>query len=57
MVRWCEAQPPQPAVIPRLSATPSVTQSPPLRPTDEVLTGLLAMTPADVAALRSERVI
>jgi crotonobetainyl-CoA:carnitine CoA-transferase CaiB-like acyl-CoA transferase len=51
---------PQPAVIPRLSATPGrVTHAgPPLGAhTDEVLIGLLAMTPADVAALRSERVI
>ena len=51
---------PQPAVIPRLSATPGrVTHAgPPLGAhTDEVLTGLLAMTPADVAALRSQRVI
>src|SRR5438034_2388469 len=51
---------PQPAVIPRLSATPGrVTHAgPPLGAhTDEVLTGLLAMTPADVAALRSERVV
>jgi succinyl-CoA---D-citramalate CoA-transferase len=51
---------PQPAVIPRLSATPGrVTHAgPPLGAhTDEVLTGLLGMTPTDVAALRSERVV
>jgi formyl-CoA transferase len=51
---------PQPAVIPRLSATPGrVTHAgPPLGAhTDEVLTGLLGLTAKDVAALRSERVI
>jgi len=51
---------PQSAVIPRLSATPGrVTHAgPPLGThTDEVLTGLLGMTPADVAELRSERVV
>ena len=47
---------PQPAVVPRLSATPGrVTHAgPPLgRHTDEVLTGLLAMSPAEIAELRA----
>jgi crotonobetainyl-CoA:carnitine CoA-transferase CaiB-like acyl-CoA transferase len=51
---------PQPAVIPRLSATPGrVTHAGPRlgQHTDDVLTGLLGMTAADVAALRSERVV
>ena len=51
---------PQPAVIPRLSATPGrVTHAGPRlgQHTDEVLTGLLGMTSMDVAALRSERVV
>jgi crotonobetainyl-CoA:carnitine CoA-transferase CaiB-like acyl-CoA transferase len=47
---------PQPAVVPRLSTTPGrVTHAgPPLgRHTDEVLTGLLAMSPAEIARLRA----
>jgi crotonobetainyl-CoA:carnitine CoA-transferase CaiB-like acyl-CoA transferase len=47
---------PQPAVVPRLSATPGrVTHAgPPLgRHTDEVLTDLLAMSPAEIAELRA----
>jgi crotonobetainyl-CoA:carnitine CoA-transferase CaiB-like acyl-CoA transferase len=47
---------PQPAVVPRLSATPGrVTHAgPPLgRHTDEVLTGLLGMSPAEIAELRA----
>jgi crotonobetainyl-CoA:carnitine CoA-transferase CaiB-like acyl-CoA transferase len=47
---------PQPAVVPRLSATPGrVTHAgPPLgRDTDEVLTGLLGMSPAEIAELRA----
>ena len=51
---------PQPAVIPRLSATPGRAPhaGPPLgRHTDEILSGLLAMSPADIAALRADRVI
>jgi crotonobetainyl-CoA:carnitine CoA-transferase CaiB-like acyl-CoA transferase len=50
----------QPAVVPRLSATPGrVTHAgPPLgRHTDEVLGGLLAMSPAEIAALRAEGVV
>jgi crotonobetainyl-CoA:carnitine CoA-transferase CaiB-like acyl-CoA transferase len=51
---------PQPAVVPRLSATPGrVTHAgPPVgRHTDEVLGGLLAMSPAEIAALRAEGVV
>jgi formyl-CoA transferase len=51
---------PQPAVIPRLSATPGrVTHAgPPLgQHTDEVLGGLLAMSPAEIAELRAARVV
>lgn len=51
---------PQPAVIPRLSATPGrVTHAgPPLgKHTDEVLGGLLGMTASDIAALRREGVV
>ena len=47
---------PQPAVVPRLSATPGrVTHaSPPLgHHTDEVLTGLLGMSSAEIALLRA----
>ena len=51
---------PQPAVVPRLSATPGrVTHAgPPLgKHTDEVLNGLLGMSAAELAGLRAERVI
>jgi crotonobetainyl-CoA:carnitine CoA-transferase CaiB-like acyl-CoA transferase len=51
---------PQPAVVPRLSATPGrVTHAgPPLgRDTDEILTGLLAMSAGEIAALRAEHVV
>ncbi len=51
---------PQPAVVPRLSATPGrVTHAgPPLgRDTDEVLAGLLGLSPAEIAALRAEGVV
>ena len=51
---------PQPAVIPRLSATPGrVTHAgPPLGThTDEVLTVLLGLTAQEIAALRRERVV
>ena len=47
---------PQPAVIPRLSATPgrATHAGPPLgKHTDEVLTSLLNMTPAEIADLRA----
>lgn len=50
----------QPAVIPRLSKTPGrVTHAgPPLgRHTDEILTGVLGMSSADIAALRAEGVV
>jgi crotonobetainyl-CoA:carnitine CoA-transferase CaiB-like acyl-CoA transferase len=50
----------QPAVIPRLSGTPGrITHAgPPLgHDTDEVLGGLLAMSPAEIATLRADRVI
>ncbi len=50
----------QPAVVPRLSATPGrVTHAgPPLgRHTDEVLGGLLGLSAAEIAALRAERVV
>jgi crotonobetainyl-CoA:carnitine CoA-transferase CaiB-like acyl-CoA transferase len=51
---------PQPAVIPRLSATPgrATHAGPPLgRHTDQVLGGLLGMSDAEIAALRSEGVV
>jgi crotonobetainyl-CoA:carnitine CoA-transferase CaiB-like acyl-CoA transferase len=51
---------PQPAVVPRLSATPGrVTHAgPPLgRHTDEVLGGLLGLSAAELAALRADGVI
>jgi len=51
---------PQPAVIPRLSATPgrATHAGPPLgKHTDEVLAGLLGMTGEEISALRSERVV
>jgi crotonobetainyl-CoA:carnitine CoA-transferase CaiB-like acyl-CoA transferase len=51
---------PQPAVVPRLSATPGrVTHAgPPLgRHTDEVLAGLLGMSPAEIARLRAEGIV
>jgi crotonobetainyl-CoA:carnitine CoA-transferase CaiB-like acyl-CoA transferase len=51
---------PQPAVVPRLSATPGrVTHAGPTlgRHTDEVLGGLLGMTRTDLARLRAEGVI
>jgi succinyl-CoA---D-citramalate CoA-transferase len=51
---------PQPAVIPRLSATPGrVTHAGPAlgRHTDEVLGGLLGMSSAEIDALRAERVV
>jgi len=51
---------PQPAVVPRLSATPgrATHAGPPLgHHTDEVLTGLLAMTPAEIADLRAAGVV
>jgi len=51
---------PQPAVIPRLSATPGRVShaGPPLgRHTDEVLSGLLGMSDAEIAALRKARVV
>jgi succinyl-CoA---D-citramalate CoA-transferase len=50
----------QPAVVPRLSATPGrVTHAgPPLgQHTDEVLTSLLSMTPAEITNLRAAGVI
>jgi len=51
---------PQPAVIPRLSATPGrVTHAgpPSVSTTDEVLEGLLAMSPEEIAALRAAGVV
>lgn len=51
---------PQPAVIPRLSHTPGrVTHAgPPLgRHTDEILSELLELSPADIAALRADGVV
>ena len=51
---------PQPAVIPRLSATPGRVShaGPPLgQHTDEVLTGLLGMSESEIAALRKARVV
>ena len=51
---------PQPAVIPRLSHTPGrVTHAgPPLgRHTDEILSELLALSPADIATLRADGVV
>jgi crotonobetainyl-CoA:carnitine CoA-transferase CaiB-like acyl-CoA transferase len=51
---------PQPAVIPRLSHTPGrVTHAgPPLgRHTDEILSELLEMSPADIAALRADGIV
>jgi crotonobetainyl-CoA:carnitine CoA-transferase CaiB-like acyl-CoA transferase len=51
---------PQPAVIPRLSATPgrATHAGPPLgRHTDEVLGGLLGMSEAEIAGLRAEGVV
>jgi formyl-CoA transferase len=51
---------PQPAVIPRLSATPgrATHAGPPLgRHTDEVLGSLLGMSHAEIAALRSDGVV
>jgi crotonobetainyl-CoA:carnitine CoA-transferase CaiB-like acyl-CoA transferase len=51
---------PQPTVVPRLSATPGrVTHAgPPLgRHTDEVLGGLLGMSPGEIAALRADGTI
>ncbi len=51
---------PQPAVVPRLSATPGrVTHAgPPLgKHTDEVLSGLLGMSAAEIDGLRAERAI
>jgi crotonobetainyl-CoA:carnitine CoA-transferase CaiB-like acyl-CoA transferase len=51
---------PQPAVVPRLSATPGrVTHAgPPLgRHTDEILGSLLAMSPAEIAELRAAGVV
>jgi crotonobetainyl-CoA:carnitine CoA-transferase CaiB-like acyl-CoA transferase len=51
---------PQPAVIPRLSRTPGrVTHAgPPLgRHTDEILSELLGMSPADIDALRADGVV
>jgi succinyl-CoA---D-citramalate CoA-transferase len=51
---------PQPAVVPRLSATPgrATHAGPPLgKHTEEVLTGLLNMTPAEIADLRAAGVV
>jgi crotonobetainyl-CoA:carnitine CoA-transferase CaiB-like acyl-CoA transferase len=51
---------PQPAVVPRLSATPgrATHAGPPLgRHTDEVLTNLLNMTTAEIADLRAAGVV
>jgi succinyl-CoA---D-citramalate CoA-transferase len=51
---------PQPAVVPRLSATPGrvAHAGPPLgRHTDEILGSLLAMTPAEIAELRAAGVV
>ena len=51
---------PQPAVVPRLSATPGrITHAgPPLgHDTDAILTDLLGMSASEIAALRAERVI
>jgi crotonobetainyl-CoA:carnitine CoA-transferase CaiB-like acyl-CoA transferase len=51
---------PQPGVIPKLSATPGrVTHAGPAlgRHTDEILSGLLGMSAAEIAALRSGRVV
>ena len=51
---------PQPTVVPRLSATPGrVTHAgPPLgQHTDEVLGGLLGMSPAEIVALRASGVV
>src|SRR5215468_2645343 len=51
---------PQPAVVPRLSATPGrVTHAGPGlgRHTEEIFQGLLGMSSADVAALRAEGVV
>jgi formyl-CoA transferase len=51
---------PQPGVIPKLSATPGrVTHAGPAlgRHTDEILSGLLGMSAAEIAGLRAERVV
>jgi crotonobetainyl-CoA:carnitine CoA-transferase CaiB-like acyl-CoA transferase len=51
---------PQPGVVPRLSLTPGrISHAGPKlgRHTDEILTGLLAMSPAEVAKLRADNVI
>jgi len=51
---------PQPGVVPKLSLTPGrVTHAGPAtgRHTDEILSGLLGLTAAEIASLRAERVI
>jgi formyl-CoA transferase len=51
---------PQPAVVPRLSATPGrITHAGPTlgRDTDAVLSGLLGLTTAEIASLRAEGVV
>ena len=51
---------PQPAVVPRLSKTPGrVAHAGPHlgRHTDEILTGMLGMTPTEIEALRAEGVV
>lgn len=51
---------PQPAVVPRLSATPgrATHAGPPLgRHTDEILSALLGMSHAEIAALRAQGVV
>jgi crotonobetainyl-CoA:carnitine CoA-transferase CaiB-like acyl-CoA transferase len=51
---------PQPGVVPKLSLTPGrVTHGGAAlgRHTDEILSGLLAMTPEEIAALRAEGVV
>ncbi len=51
---------PQPAVVPRLSLTPGqATHAGPIlgRHTDEILTGLLGLSPAQIATLRADGVI
>jgi crotonobetainyl-CoA:carnitine CoA-transferase CaiB-like acyl-CoA transferase len=51
---------PQPAVVPKLSLTPGrVTHAGAAlgRHTDEVLSGLLGLSAADIAALRAEGVV
>jgi crotonobetainyl-CoA:carnitine CoA-transferase CaiB-like acyl-CoA transferase len=51
---------PQPAVVPKLSLTPGrITHAGPAlgHDTDEVLSGMLGMSAAEIAALRAEGVV